>query len=573
MKLFLPISIFLFLILLAVPNSSLYSQDKEKAKLQVTGGIGGSADFYSSQTQNYDDFRNRRPDQLYRLYANANISFTKYFSLPFGVTFTSGQRTLYNLPNIPKENLIDYIMNPLNRIYIGPKYKWFQLELGTQTPNYSNLTIGSIPMFGAGVNLTPGKFFFSFHSLIAQRAIEPNLDSNIFGTYARYMWATKIGVGAQDGNLFALSFVRSWDDTLSVARKPLYAEAKDGFVIAPTFQFKFFKKFLFSTEVAGSIYTGNIESTNISSADAQVQKLFSNVFQPKTSTKGGIANISSLRFGSRYFDLKLGLQYMGAGYEAMAFPFLQNDYVDYTASPNIRLFKNKVVLSGTVGLRTNNLNNNLLTPTKQFLGNANLLWMPGQKFNLNASYSNFGFRNTYDVDTLKIEMVTESYTVVPTFTFGKTSSIHRITLNGTYNQVDNFNTYSGEYQKIKTTIGGISYNLSFKENPFTLGVFYRNLNNDIPGFKYTSNSGTLSLGYAIFDKKLKPTASFTYAVNDRDTFTPDKQIFGDIGFTLSLKSKLSFNFSYRYANYLFGSVKNGAILTEHFIRTGFKKRF
>lgn len=561
--------IFSFVALLAFIDSHA----QEKPKLKVNGGFGGSADFYTSQTENYPDFRARRPDQLYRFYANANISFSKYFNLPFGVTLTSGQRTLYNLPNIPDENIVDYVMNPLNRVYIGPKYKWAQLELGTQTPNYSKLTIGSMPMFGAGINLTPGKFFFSFHSLIAQRAIEPNLDSNIFGTYARYMWSTKIGVGEQSGNMFAVSFVRSWDDTLSVARKPLYVEAKDGFVVAPTIQFKFLKRFLFSTEVAASVYTGNIESENISTTDVQVQKLYDKLFQPKYSTKGGLANISSLKFRSKFFDLKLGFQYMGAGYEAMAFPFMQNDYIDYTVSPNIRLFKSKVILNGTVGLRTNNLNNNVLTPTKQFIGNANLMWMPSQKFNLNANYSNFGFRNTFDVDTLKVEMITESYSVVPTFLFGDGEAKHRITLNGSYNQVDNFNTYTGQYQKIKTTVGGISYNLSFKESPFTFGVFYRNLNNDIPEFQYTSNSGTIQLGYGLFDKKLKPTASFTYAVNNREQYTPDTQMFGDIGLNLTLKSKLSFFMNYRYANYLFGSIRSDAQLTEHFIRTGFKKRF
>lgn len=562
---------FLLLVFLILVFNSFNAQ--QKPKLRVSGSVGGSADFYSAQTQNYPDFRNRRPDQLYRLYANANISFSKYFNLPFGVSLTSGQRTLYNLPNVPDENLVDYVMNPLNRIYIGPKYKWAQLELGTQTPQYSKLTIGSLPMFGAGINLTPGKFFFSFHSLIAQRAIEPNLDSNVFGTYARYMWSTKIGFGEQSGNMFAISFVRSWDDTLSVAYKPLYQQAKDGFVIAPTFQFKFLEKFLFTTEVAASAYTGDIESKTIATTDQFAQKIFDGFFEAKYSTKGGLANISSLSFNSKYFDLRLGFQYMGAGYEAMAFPFMQNDYIDYTVSPNFRLLKSKVILSGTVGLRTNNLSNNVLTPTRQFLGNANFMWMPNPKFNLNASYSNFGFRNTFDVDTLKVEMITESYNLVPTYMFGDGDAKHRITLNGSYNQVDNFNTYTGQYQKIKTTVGGVSYNLSFKENPFSFGVFYRNLNNDIPEFNYSSNSGTIQLGYALFDKKMKPTASFTYTINNRENYTPDTQMYGDIGFSLNFKKKLSFNFSYRYANYLFGSVRNNATLTEHFIRTGFKKRF
>ncbi len=554
-------------------NYTIAQNKEKKNKLKITGGFGGTADFYNASTVDYPDFRNRRPDQLYRLNANANISFTKYFNLPFGVNITSGQRTLYNLPNIPNESFIDYIMNPLNRIYIGPKYKWAQLELGTQTPNYSKLTIGSMPMFGAGVNLTPGKFIFSFHSLIAQRAIEPNLDSNIFGTYARYMWSTKIGYGEKSGNLFAVSFVRSWDDTLSVARKPIGVDAKDGFVVAPTIQFKFLKKFLFSTEMATSVYTSNAESEDLTSDDDQLQKLFGSLYQPKYATKGGIANISSLAFKSKFFNFKLGFQYMGAGYEAMAFPFMQNDYIDYTFSPNAVLFKSKVILNGTIGLRTNNLNNNNLTTTNQIIGMGNLMWIPNQKFNLNVTYSNFGFRNKFDFDTLKVEMVTESYNVIPTYAWEKGNTKHRIMLTGAYNQVEDFNTYTGQFRKIQTTVIGANYSLSFTESPLTMSVFARNLNNDIPDFQYSSNSGTFQLGYSFFDKKLKPNVSFTYALNDREGFTTDTQMFGDIGFSLSLKNKLSFNASYRYTNYKFGSVRNGAQLTENFIRTGFKKRF
>ena len=132
------------------------------------------------------------------LFSSSPSNSGKYFSIPFGVNITN-QKTSYNLPNVPTENLYDYIQNPRNNIHIDPKYKWFQSHLGSHTPNYSNLTTGDIQIFGVGFEMNPGKFILSANYGKSQIAIEPDALLNIPGAYAQKIYGMRIGYGKIEG--------------------------------------------------------------------------------------------------------------------------------------------------------------------------------------------------------------------------------------------------------------------------------------------------------------------------------------------------------------------------------------
>ena len=57
------------------------------------------------------------------------------------------------MPELKNQTLAQFITNPMNSFGINPKYKWAELQLGTQYLNYSNLSTGDIGMFGIGFDL------------------------------------------------------------------------------------------------------------------------------------------------------------------------------------------------------------------------------------------------------------------------------------------------------------------------------------------------------------------------------------------------------------------------------------
>jgi len=237
-----PINYILSLIFI-ISSGCMYSQQKEQ-QITFNGNIGLFFDTYNYSEENYPTFRPKYPENELRLNANATLQIGEYLSIPFGINI-SNQKTLYNLPTLPEENLIDFIQNPKNDISINPEYKWIKSYLGSQTPNYSSLSTGDTPIFGIGMDLNPGKFIFSANYGLSQRAIEADALFNIVGAYKQKIIATRIGYGKIDGPKFTLNFVKVKDDVNSVINTPLYDDPIEGITIAPLIELTIKEKLLF----------------------------------------------------------------------------------------------------------------------------------------------------------------------------------------------------------------------------------------------------------------------------------------------------------------------------------------
>ena len=135
-----------------ISSGFMYSQQKEQ-KVTFNGNIGLFFDTYNYSEENYPTFRPKYPENELRLNANATLQIGEYLSIPFGINI-SNQKTLYNLPTLPEENLIDFIQNPKNDISINPEYKWIKSYLGSQTPNYSDVATSQTPNY---TSITAGR--------------------------------------------------------------------------------------------------------------------------------------------------------------------------------------------------------------------------------------------------------------------------------------------------------------------------------------------------------------------------------------------------------------------------------
>lgn len=191
------------LVLLFSFTQFVQSQQKNKP-FKLSGDMGLYGDFYHMDSDTIGAVAPRRPDALGRLVVNVSIN-VKDFSMPISVALPTGQYGVVvpnvpKIPNAPNLNFKELVKNPLNRIGIAPKYKWAQVVLGSQIPNYSELSIGDLAMFGAGLNLTPGKFRFSCFAGTSQLAVEQDTTKNIAGIYARKIYSAKIGFGHEDSS-------------------------------------------------------------------------------------------------------------------------------------------------------------------------------------------------------------------------------------------------------------------------------------------------------------------------------------------------------------------------------------
>jgi hypothetical protein len=550
---------YLLTLIFIFTSSIIFSQQKEQ-KITFNGNIGLFFDTYNYSEENYPTFRPKYPDNELRLNANATLQIGEYLSIPFGISI-SNQKTLYNLPSLPEENLIDFIQNPKNDISINPEYKWIKSYIGSQTPNYSSLTTGDTPIFGVGMDLNPGKFIFSANYGLSQRAIESNAMFNIVGAYKQKILATRIGYGKIDGPKFTLNLVKVKDDINSVINTPLYDDPIEGITISPLIELKIKEKLLFKTETAASIFTSNLNNTF--TIDDDIIESLSDFITINASSKADISHISSIDWISEKFTIGGEVKYIGPGFVPVGYRNIEKDILDYKLKSSFKLFKDKTSINGMFGVRTNNVQNTNLQSTKRVISNVNVFSQISDAFSINANYSNFGFNNNEINNIIRVEMINNSFSLSPSYNFESEKIMHQINANGSLNLFDQFDTTLSAFVATKSKNFSLNYNLMFKEIPLNINFIGLFFNNKMPSSTIKmSNYGT-TISYKFLDKKLSPSLGFNLANITRDNFTTDHRLSMRLKAKYKINKKLQFNVSYRLNNYKYGSSKPNAITNEH----------
>jgi len=560
---------YIFLSFFSILTLAAYPGDDGPLRFQ--GHTGLYYDFYDHYQQNYNQFRPRYPSNFGRFSAHATLSAGKHFSMPLGIDLTMGQAT-YHLPQIPEENLIDYVRNPRNNIRINPTYKWASAWLGTQTPSFSELTAGDVPIFGAGVELKPGNFIFSAHYGTSQIAINADPFENITGAYRRNILASRIGYGKEEGSLFVLNAVKIKDDVESVKEQPAGIQPKDGMVLSPLLQVKISPSLMFKTETAASVFTRDLLAAE-SFLESDILPIAENLLEVNASTHADFSNISSIDWQSDFADLGLEVRYIGPGFEPVGYRAMERDLIDYNFNTNLKLFQSNVVLDASAGIRKNNLQNTTAESTQRFIANVNLYARISEAISFNSAYSNFGFRNNVLLDTLKVEMIQNMFSFSPSIQLERDLTNHIIGLGTTLQFFDEFNVFTGDYTTTESISFTGNYNIVFKEIPLNFGLMGMYLDNTTPSTELTLYNIRLMARYRLLDKKLTPRVMLSYTGVQRNEHTADQKIKFQINTSYKVTKALEIKAVYNLSNYDYGSFRPGALTTEHRVSLSVQQRF
>ncbi|MFM9945804.1 MAG: hypothetical protein ACKVQB_11300 [Bacteroidia bacterium] len=541
-------------------------QKKKPAK--ITGNAGLYGDFYNMNSDTIGAVAPRRPDALGRLVVNASLNI-KDFSLPITLSLPTGQYGVI-VPNLTGKNYKEVIKNPLNRIGIAPKYKWVQVLLGSQIPQYSELSVGDLAVFGAGISLTPRKFRLSCFAGTSQLAVEQDSSRNIQGIYSRKIYSAKIGVGHEDSNHIYLIGSMMMDDTSSLKIKPTSVMPQNGILTSIDFKLRLFKKAFIKGEIAGSAFTRDGRSKDLPEFSITPPD---NIFIPKESSRFDYASVLSMGWDGKKFGVKVTGRYYGDGFVPMGYPFLQTDRLEVTIDPRFMLFKNKLQFSGSVGKRVNNISGIRATTTTQTIGSANLNIQFTDKFSLATSYSNFGFRNSVLNDTFKVEMITQSWSVSPSYSHTTKTGLHNFTLMYAQNVFNDFNTVSGALNTNDASNGAFSYMLSMLKNPFSVSTILSYFDNNTSFGRLSTKAANLTFGYKFFKKKLGTTAGLTVAENKINDGSSGFQVLTLVGLKYTLKKKISFAINGSLNVFKYGETRPGISYRENLLRTSLTYKF
>lgn len=164
-------------------------------------------------------------------------------------------------------------------------------------------------------------------------------------------------------------------------------------------------------------------------------------------------------------------------------------------------------------------------------------------------------------------MVTESWSVSPTFNYSTKSSTHNYTLLYAQNSFSDFNVVSGVLNNNDAINAALSYMISLAKSPLSASTMVSYFDNNTSYGKLVTKSMNIVIGYKFLDKKLSTSAGFTFAENSLDDGDPGVQGMTTLRAVYTLKRKINFALNGSLNVFKYGDIKPGISYRENLLRT------
>ncbi len=541
---------------------NLYSQtDTLEWKFYGNASVSSDLYFIDQDPDSTNRINARRPANLHRLLFSSNLAYG-IFELPVSIMISSNQ-TNFTVQSPNEQTLMQYLQNPMNIIRITPKIGDISLQFGSYLPRYSDLSTGNSNLFGLGAEYRSEKLAISLFYGISQRAINQDTLRGIIGAFERRSLTARIHYGKRETGLIGINFVTAEDieSSINSISQDIYPEK--GLLTTFNFIIPIIKNIFIEGELGGSIFTRNINAEDVDYKEVDFLKSITTINSSSRIDGAGkfILGIDYSNWGITFNTL-----YIGDGYVPLGYRFFQSDRMEFSVSPKIRLFEGRFFANASIGTRVNNISNTKAQTSDQMLLSINALANITDYFNINASFSNFGFRNRTDNDTLKVDMISSSLNLTPNLILRSDELLHSITLNLALDNFKDYNTLTMvTNENLTASLTGV-YVLSFMKIPLSLNFITMHLRNDIKPFAIRLFTSILGIGYRFLNNKLIPSLSISYNNTNYTSAGTDHSIGFRTKINYQMNENINFAMELSTNQYNYGELRNNAFFGETFLR-------
>ncbi|MBU3742713.1 MAG: hypothetical protein FGM24_10575 [Candidatus Kapabacteria bacterium] len=520
--------------------------------IKFSGSAGISTELYSFENPNGTQ-AGRRPASLTRLTLAPVLSLGSWFSLPLNLVITLPE-TNVTTPALTAPSFSQFFSNPINQLgftLTSEKLNGSRIHIGTHTPKFSELSGGDIQLFGVGLDARPGPVQIAASGGIAQRAVAPDSARGIRGAFRRDMYLARIGLGNTETRRLGVNVVYARDDRSSLASdivqvipaRPFETDstviipadtvrirAEEGLIGSLDASVELSSGITLSGEMALSTFTSDTRADIIAASGAAdfISKItdgLSNVIQRRATTRADLAGTAALIIKQPTWGVTFSALYMGAGFMPLGYPFAQADRIDLKVSPSLRLFEGDLALAGSVGQRVNNLSETKGEALTQFIANGSMNIRFSDALSLAVNYANFGIRSNSILDTLKIQNVSESFSIEPTLTIEGSSLLHTVTGSIAFDAYDDFNVVTGAESSNDTRSATLTYTAMFMGVPLTVGAMGTYVENALFAGMLVIRTAGLNASYRLFGGAVTASVSYTMAGSTFTSMPTDSQGF------------------------------------------------
>lgn len=557
-------------------NTAAYAQTK-KPDFSVSGTMGVTYEGYGldRNPSGWTGYTPRRPWNQVRFSFMPNFKFGKNLSVPFNISMAALPTNFAGpysgfIPGGPKQDFKQWITNPVNNIAVNPKYKWAELQLGTQYLKYSELSTGDIGIFGAGFDLRPKSYRIKFFTGVSQAGINYfSGPPTITGAYKRHNWMFQIGKEKEGKYELALNFAKGKDFINSAAPPPLTIKPQEGAIVSLLSNLYFNKGWYVKLEGAQSVFTKDLTTPT-----TLLIKSFDPFIKAHTSTVRDYAATAAVGKKGKNFDLGISSKYFGAGFQTAGYPYLQPDRFDYLLNTKWNTWKNKMNIVASLGQRVNNISSTTLK-ANQFIGNLNWFTQFNDQWSLNVNYNNFGFQSASGLNPYGIKNVSNDFGFSPTYTWSNTKMSNMLSFSYNYSKYDERDVLTGLTTGNNTHTALLTYVPSYFKKDLTPDFSVMYFHNDVLLAKTTLVTLSSGLAMPVAKKKIQLRGQLQYNLVKLNAYKNDNNLIASLNADWKISKQFSWNTFlstnyFKYGNFI---TPNGANYLESICRTGFQYKF
>ncbi len=226
------------------------------------------------------------------------------------------------------------------------------ITIGDAFPVFSPFTISGIRVRGLTIKYTPGIFYFSYTG----GAISPAYRTDSLNAqYKRAIRGISVGIGKKSATHFHLTFMHSWDDTLSinppftyfqpdtnVVESTLSVAPMENFILGTDFGFTYKGRMNIRGEVAVSELTSDVTAPLVH--DDRIPDWAEKKFKPRVSTHVDYAARGTASFKTGATQVKLRATMIGPGFVSFGLYSTRKDLLKYTIETRTRIWHNRLGL-------------------------------------------------------------------------------------------------------------------------------------------------------------------------------------------------------------------------------------
>ncbi len=530
-------------------QSLLFSQSLDNLKEQQPLLING----YLSTNQVYT----RMPADTgylenYNHYYTGSIVFNVYgVTAPFTFVYSN------------RETNLSY---PFNQFGLHPSYKWLKAHIGYASMNFTPYTYSGHLFAGGGIEADPPGIFRgkAMYGRLKKYVEYDSAHPRHTPSYKRLGYGVQAGIEKNE-HFLDLTLFRGYDVLESSVFIPAETGVlpRDNTAVSVSFGVALVKNIRLTSEYANSYLTTDKRGTML----VNRTKLFEppTWFMPvKTTTISRNAFNANATYNHSRYSLGVGYERIDPYYQTLGAYYFTNNLENATLNVSANFFDHKLSFNGNGGLQKDNLDQSKANTSNRVVGSMSVNYVPGDKLNLNLSYSNFtsytNVRSNFEYvnqtepydnwDTLDFRQISQNMNLNSNYRFiSNEKQRHAVNMNITYQTSDD--------QQGETSNKGVFYNINtsyiLSLIPVNLNIslsYYMNRNQVATSDSYTMGPAA-NVSKLFLNKTLRTSLSFSYNASETNNVRSGEtyNIRANASYKLKKQHNFNLNFLHQIRNY------------------------